>query len=130
VNGIDAFVVRLGLYSPGLLGLPSTRATRLRTLTSDVSKPLTIVALEPFTPLLVLLLSSTDIHWGASARSDSIRGGGGPLLVIAGAALRINQEEFLGPSNGSDRGGQVGVRCSVFAKQVHLLEDLPLYSSF
>jgi len=96
------FVVRLGLYSPGLLGLPSTWATELRTLAGDVSEPLTIVALELFTPLLVLLLSGTDIHGGTCARCDPIRGGAASLLIIAGTALRINQEELLGLSNGPD----------------------------
>jgi len=109
VNGIDVFVVMLGLYSPGLLGLPLTWATWLRTLVSDVSKPLTIVALEPFTPLLVLLLGSTDIHRGASAQCDPIRGGSASLLIIVGAALHINQEELLGSSNGPNRGGELGV---------------------
>jgi len=98
MNSFDTFIIRLGLYSPGLL-VPSMWVTWLRTLASDVSKPLTIVALEPFTPLLTLLLSSTNVHRGASAQCDPIRGGGAPLLIIAGTALRINQEEFLGSPN-------------------------------
>jgi len=100
MNSIDAFIVRLGLYSLGLLGLSSTWAMRLRTLASDVSKPLTIVALEPFTPLLVLLLSSTDIHRGACTQCNPIRRGTTPWLVIAGTALHINQEELLSSSDG------------------------------
>jgi len=102
VNSLDVFVIRLGLYSLGLLGLPSTWATQLRTLTSDVSEPLTIVALEPFTPLLVLLLSSTDIHRGACTWCNSIRRRAAALLIIAGIALHINQEELLGSPNGPD----------------------------
>ena len=72
MNSLDTFVIILGLYNPGLLGLPSMWAMWLRTLASDVSEPLTVVALEPFTPLLILLLSSTYIHWGASARGSTI----------------------------------------------------------
>ena len=102
MNGIDTFVVSLGLHTPGLLGLPSTWAMRLRTLASDVSKPLTFVALEPFTPLLVLLLSSTDIHRGACTWCNSIRRRAAALLIIAGIALHINQEELLGSPNGPD----------------------------
>ena len=72
---------------------------------SDVAKSLAIIALEPFTLLLTLLLSSADIHWGASAQCYSIRGGATPLLIIAGTALHINQEEFLSSSDGSNQGG-------------------------
>ena len=115
--------VYLGLYSPSLLWQLLLGLLRLSALAGNMAEALAVVALNPLA-MLGTSVCGTNIHRRTAARWDAGRRSIMLGTEVPGRRCCINEEELLGPSDGSYCFPNLQPRGPVKSLHIDLLKDL------